>query len=294
VRIATFHDNVYFASTAMQGTAAWEQKRNDESLDSDSHDVDWYAREARALIASGSIGETQLFALDADLHPREVRSLGFSKDISLEANEKYLAVAYRPFGDALRPLKVDLFDANHLTPIATAVVGAADYRSTHGEYHDVLELFGNQLYVAGVPPFTEPPREDPGGKIMPKMPFARVFAMSLPSLEIISTYKSKKNSYLSTTLHSAAGHINLTNWEGHDELTADLKRIRNHKGFDVEAFDPKTGRTFSCHDFDETDSSKYDNSFCRAFWTGLEAAIVANMNGHILFGRWKNRPGKTR
>jgi hypothetical protein len=256
VRIATFGNNVYITVTPTTTTGG---------------------------------GKSQLVALDADLHPRETRSLGTSTDVSLEVNEKYLAVSYRPcIDDSCRhPIKIELFDANNLTPIATRSVGSAELFWSSGY---ALEFFGDRLYVAGVPDFTIP-----RGQYMPtNVPFVGVFAMSLPSLEIVRTYNAK-NSYRETTLQSIAKHIILTGEEGYEELTADLKLIRKHKGVYAEAFDPKTGRAFSCRNLEVPSGECCCGGicFCHALWTGLEAAIVADINDHIIFGRLKDLPGKS-
>ncbi|MCL2776933.1 MAG: hypothetical protein FWD73_02940 [Polyangiaceae bacterium] len=255
VRIATFHDNVYVALT------------------------------------TGIRDETLLFALDADLRPRETRSLGISTNVSLEVNEKYLAVSYRPFIDDTwwHPIKIELFNANNFTAIATTSVGTAELFWSSGY---ALEFLGDRLYVAGVP-------DDAisRGKYMPSnVPFVGVFAMSLPSLEIVHTYKNAKNSYIETTLQSAAGHIILTGEEGYEELTADLKPIRNHKGsYYALAFDPKTGRAFSCRDLN-TGSACCCGGICSCytFWTGFEAAVVANINWRLVIGRVKDLPRRKR
>ncbi|MCL2778980.1 MAG: hypothetical protein FWD73_13345 [Polyangiaceae bacterium] len=258
MRIATFRDNVYVASTM------------------------------------GERDEMRLFALDADLRPRATRSLGIGERISLEINEKYLAVAYRPTDDGLRPLKVELLDANNLTPIATTSIGTADW-VVDWTTNDALEFLGDRLYVAGVPASTAPPQTHLNNPT--DAPFVHVFAMSLPALEIVRTHKSKIRSYYLTTLQSAAGHIILTGsgWFSDEELTADLKLIRKHKGAYAEAFDPKTGRAFSCSVLQVIDECCCGGlCSCHAFWTGVEAAIVADINGHIVFGRLKDLPRQLR
>ncbi|MCL2776643.1 MAG: hypothetical protein FWD73_01475 [Polyangiaceae bacterium] len=250
--IATFHDNVYVA----------------------------LMMEAR--------DETLLFALDANLRPREARSIGISsRGISLKVSEKYLAVSFRPVIDDTRrnPLKVELFDANHLAPIATTSVGTAELAADSGY---ALEFFGDRLYVAGVSGFTTA-----RDKYIPaNEPSLGVFAMSLPSLEIVRTRKSAQTSDYYTTLQSAAGHIMLTGGGGYEELTADLKPIRNHKGGYATAFDPNTGRALSCRGRKVIGSECCCGVICscHAFWTGLEAAIVADIKGHIVFGRLKDLP----
>ena len=255
-----------------------------------------------ALNTSGVTGVAQLFVLDAFLRPRKTHSFGVvGEDISLEANEKYLAVAYKPDGDTLRPLKVELFDANNLTPIATTSIGAADWVGEKYLVHDALEFFGDRLYVAGVPPFTEPPPTHPSNNTpIHHLPFTHVFAMDLPSLKIARTYKSTRGSYYQTTLQSAAGHLFLTgfkgagteNWEdkyGYDELTADLKPIRSRQVMSyADAFDPNTGRAFSCHDKLPQSCCGDQPILCHAFWTGLEPAFVGSVWGRIVFARLKD------
>ncbi|MCL2776698.1 MAG: hypothetical protein FWD73_01750 [Polyangiaceae bacterium] len=258
VRIATFQDNVYVALTM------------------------------------GERSPTQLVALDADLRPRETRSLGISTSVSLEVNEEYLAVSYRPFIDDTwqHPIKVELFDANDLTSIATRSVGTAELDL---DSSDALEFFGDQLYVVAISDFTAPPPGHPNNPT--NVPFVGVFAMSLPSLEIVRAYKSAKKIDYLTTLQSAAGHIILTAKEGYEELTADLKPIRKHKRGYADAFDPKTGRFFSCADLQVTaDCCCGVVCSCHAFWTGLEAAIVANLDDyrHTIFGRLKDLPRRPR
>jgi len=261
VRIATFHDNVYVASTMCAG-------------------------------------ETRVFALDADLRPRETRSLGISTSVSLEANEKYLAVSYRPHGDKFYPLNVELLDANHLTTVATTSIGSADLMwDVFGSPSDALEFLGDKLYVAGVPSFTKPPVVPQyTDKPVPHLPLVRVFAMSLPSLKIVGTYESKKNSYYPLRLRSAAGHFILTGTdkEGYyEEFTADLKPIRHDGSFYFvgTAFNPITGEAFSCPNLGKPKKIQgrpTRNSY--AFWTGLEAACVTKVKRHILIGRLKDWP----
>jgi len=268
MHVKTFNDNVYIASIPTEG-----------------------------------MSETQLVALDTDLRPRETHSLTFSISVSLEANEKYLAVSYRPHGDKFYPLKIELLDANHLTTVATSSVGSADLilDDIMERPGDALEFFGDQLYVAGVPSFTKPP-EVPSAfsnGASHNLPFVRVFAMSLPSLEIVGIYKSKKDSYYPLRLQSAAGHLILTgDQEGYEEFTADLKPIRKHDGwfYAGTAFDPITGEVFSCPKLGEPNLGKPEKypgtvtNYSAAFWTGLEAACVADVEGHIIVGRLKDWP----
>jgi hypothetical protein len=178
----------------------------------------------------------KLIVLDSDLATIATRDLPEGRDVSIEANDRWVAVAValdRPE----RPLDITLFDAKDLAAVASTRVGANAVMSG-AVRADALELHGGRLYVAGRPLTEgEPPRSPETGAIRAA---TTVFSLELPSLAEKARFEADHPAQLHSSLTSDGHHVVLVTAEKQTMLTRDLRVARERM------IEPEEGRSESC------------------------------------------------
>lgn len=188
-------------------------------------------------VLDGSVdAPKKLIVLGSDLETIATRALPEGRDVSLEANERWVAVAVavdRPE----RPLDITLFDAKDLAAVASTRVGANVVMS--GAVHaDALELHGGRLYVAGRPLTKgEPPRSPETGALRAA---TTVFSLELPSLAEKARFEADHPAQLHSSLTSDGNHVVLVTAEKQMLLTRDL-RVAGER-----MIEPEEDRAESC------------------------------------------------
>lgn len=202
----------------------------------------------------------KLTVLDSDLATIATRDLPAGRDVSIEANERWVAVAAR-LDRPERPLAITLFDAKNLAAVASARVGANVVMSGFLRA-DALELHAGRLYVAGRPLTEgEPPRSPETGALRAA---TTVFALELPSLEEKARFEADHPAQLHSSLASDGKHVVLVTQDERTLLTKDLRLVREQELVP----DPERDR--------ETES-------CTAVRSGAERLLVCgDERGHFV------------
>lgn len=212
-----------------------------------------------------------LEVLDPELAPVARRWIGDGADVSIEANDRWVAVSLvqdRPE----EPLEIVLFDAKSFGKVADTMVGA-NPAMTGGLRNDALELFGGRLYVKGRP-LTKgaPPRSQKNGALLAR---TTIFALELPSLKVKATFEADHPAELPSSLTSDGEHVVLVHADALVVVSDALRLVRERPLEGSEAVFGPGGRLFTGGSYQDPEGLPGgQRESCHAAWSGAEPLLV--------------------
>lgn len=225
-----------------------------------------------AVVDNGAVAERRMLeVLDPDLAPVASRWIGDGAHVSIEANERWVAVSLvqdRPE----EPLEVVLFDARNLSKTADTRVGA-NPTMTGGLRNDALELLGGRLYVKGRPLTNgAPPRSKGDGAILA---LTTIFALELPSLKVKATFEADLPAQLPSWLTSDGERVVLVHAGTLVVLSDSLRLVRERPLEGSEAVFGPGGRLFTGGPYHDPEGLPGGNrEMCSAAWSGAQPLLV--------------------
>lgn len=200
------------------------------------------------------------------------RVVGTGRDVSLEADERSIAVAFRPADSSDQPeshlLRVVLYNPVSVRLVAQTELGATSMFAGLS-LPDALELHAGRLYVVAVPyRRLPPPRNRDSGA--PSLGETTVFALELPSLRIARRYVSDASPHVQSRMLRHDGQLFLFNGGRLVELTSDLDLVREQElDGDAPAFGPR-GAVLSRRADDDT-------ATCTPAWAALQPLLACGL-----------------
>jgi len=234
-----------------------------------------------AVVDSGASGKRTLTVLGPALEPVITRDLHEGRDLSIEANERWVVVAMatdRP----QEPLEITLFDAKDLTAVAVASVGA-NPAMTGFLRNDSLELRAGRLYVVGRP-LTDgkPGRTQPDGVLAA---LTTVFALELPSLKVRAKFEADHAAHLHASVTSNGQHLVLATQGKITLLTDDLRLSSERRIEGNDAVFGLDGRLFTGGDREAREElARANPEHCTAAWSATQPLLVCGRDdGYFVF-----------
>lgn len=176
-----------------------------------------------AVVDSGSPKPAPLAldVLDADLRPIRTTSLSTGHAVSLDANDRWVAISYRT-NDPGFLLQVAVFDARTMKPAGAAFLGATN--TDTDALADALELRGERLYVAA----RHLPKNPNAGQWTKTLGDTKttVFALDLPMLETKARFDSNASANWPSRLTSDGAHLELVTDDAVIVLDDELHVVR--------------------------------------------------------------------
>ena len=226
-------------------------------------------------------GAIQLDAMNRALETTASRIVGAGSEVSLEADERSIAVAFRPSEprdtEASRHLDVEVYDPASLGLVARTRLGATSMFSGVS-LPDAIELHAGRLFVVGVvgvvgvAGVAAPRSPRTGSRESGASPLGAttVFALELPSLRIDNTFTTGASPHYQSRMLHRGGDLIFSGGGTLVALTPELHVVSEEElDGDAPAFGPRGG-VLRRHGTDDT-------ATCTPAWASAQPLLACGL-----------------